>query len=229
LNYTTTISGWTAAGDGNNNYDFIFSGSTADSVGANGIDGNVSLWGPHTPVGSNPTTGPVNNGLMDSPNGGNFLGIDPNYTPRLGNSTFQNSVSQSLTGLTAGASYTLSFYWAAAQQSGFTGATTEWWDFGMGAGSTVNTSLSTTTIDNPSQGFSGWKLVSLNITPTSSTELLTFLAGGTGGSGEPPFDLLDGVSLTRNTVPDSSSTAGLLGLGVVAMGVAAGCRRFVRA
>ncbi len=49
-------------------------------------------------------------------------------------------------------------------------------------------------------------------------------------SGNLPFDLLDGVSLTKNnTVPDSSSTAGLMGLGVAAMGIAAGCRRFVRA
>jgi hypothetical protein len=65
-------------------------------------------------------------------------------------------------------------------------------------------------------------------TATSTSEVLSFLAAGTPTQSQPPFDLLDGVCLTQN-VPDSSSTAGLLGLGVVAMGIAAGCRRFVRA
>ena len=49
LNYDTTITGWTAAGSAANNYDFIFPGPIADLVGAFGSQGNVSLWGPHTP------------------------------------------------------------------------------------------------------------------------------------------------------------------------------------
>ncbi len=138
-----------------------------------------------------------------------------------------NSVSQTITGLTPGATYTLSFYWAAAQQTGFNGTTWEGWDFGLGntPQTTVTTGLTSTF---PNTRLAVGCLLSVTYTATSTSEVLSFLAIGGPTSTQPPFDLLDGVSLTKN-VPDSSSTAGLLGLGVVAMGVAAGCRRFARA
>jgi len=225
-----TVSGWNVTGTDANNYDFIFNGANADSVGANGIDGNVSLWGPNTPNATSPrVTFPVANGLGVSPDGGTFLGVDPQY--RQGSTGNNNVVSQTISGLTPNTTYTLSFYWAAAQQSGFNspnnGATptTEAWDVTF-AGVTKDT----TTYSLVNHGFSGWMLQTMTFTTgagvTSST--LSFLAAGGPSSSEPPFDLLDGVNLSKS-VPDSSSTAGLLGLGVVAMGVAAGYRRFARA
>jgi hypothetical protein len=215
LGFNITATDWTPSAD---DYDFIFNPSTVTTTGSTGVDGAVKLYG--TGAGG---SGP----LPASGNGGNFLGIDPSY-PQSGN---VNSISQTISGLTANATYTLSFYWAAAQQTGFNGTTTEGWDFGLG-----NTSLNVNngTIAGggglPQHTFGGWNFYTTTVTANAVSEALTFLAiGGPSGS-QPPIDLLDGVSLTRNnTVPDSSSTAGLLGLGVVAMGVAAGCRRFARA
>jgi len=217
LNFNTTLNNWTT-GPAANNYDFVFSGSTADSVGAIGNNGLVKLWGPANGAA---------NGLGASPDGGNFVGVDPVY--QSGN----NALNQTIAGLSPNTTYTLSFYWAAAQQYGFnspnngTSPTTEAWDVSF-AGVTQDT----TTYSLSNHGFSGWMLQSFTFTTpsvlTTANTTLSFLAAGGPASSEPPFDLLDGVSLNKS-VPDSSSTAGLMGLGVVAMGIAAGCRRFARA
>lgn len=205
FNTSFAPSTWTASGDDQHSYDFILNG-TGNSVG---VSGNVAMYGP----------------LPASGNGGNYLGIDPVYTPAGGNQpSGVNSISQTISGLTPGATYTLSFYWAAAQQQGFVGNTTEGWNFGLGdtAHSVTGSDLSTK--------FGGWNTVSITVTANATSEVLKFIAEGGPTSGNPPFDLLDGVSLTQNNkVPDSSSTAGLMGLGVAAMGIAAGCRRFCRA
>jgi len=205
LGFNTTASPWTQNGDANHNYDFIMSG-TSTSVG---VDGNVSL-------------AKVSN--LD----GNYLAIDPVFSKATDNETAGNNfVSQTINGLTQGSSYTLSFYWAAAQQLNFPGTTTEGWNYSIGssAGSVSNVGSG----GLPTQTFSGWTQVNFTFTASSTSELLKFVAEGGPSSGNPPFDLLDSVSITQNSVPDSSSTAGLLGLGVVAMGMAAGCRRFARA
>jgi len=212
FNTSFAASSWVASGDDTHSYDFILNGTTTVQ-GVNG-SGQVGMYGP-LPASAGGT-------------GGNYLAIDPVYTPAGGNQASGiNSVSQSIGGLQGGATYTLSFYWAAAQQQGFSGPTTEGWNFGLG-----NTSLTTGIVNLPQHTFGGWNFDSVQITlpaNASASELLTFVAEGGPSSGNPPFDLLDGVSLTKNTVPDSSSTAGLMGLGVAAMGIAAGCRRFVRA
>jgi hypothetical protein len=200
----------------NDCYDWIFNGSNPAPGGPG--NGSVALYGP-LPASAGGT-------------GGTFLGIDPVYTKNGGGTPANsgiNSISQTISGLQPGATYTLSFYWAAAQQQGYSGNTFEGWNFGLG--NTAN-SVSTTLPGGSTPGtgnFGGWQLETITVTATSTSELLKFVAEGGPGSGNPPFDLLDGVTLTQNTVPDSSSTAGLMGLGVVAMGIAAGCRRFVRA
>jgi hypothetical protein len=199
LGYNATATDWTVSGAGTS-YTFLFtaggsspSGTTADSGGAPGQYGTVSLWGPGD--GSN-------NGLTLSPTGGAFIGMD---------SSFQvGSISQTINGLTAGQTYALSFDWATAQQSGFTGATYGQWQVSLGS-QTLNTSVS----NIPTMGFSGWMHQVLDYTASGPTETLSFIAAG-GPSGLPPFALLDSVSM--QAVPEKGSGVAML-LGVVGFGV----------
>jgi hypothetical protein len=147
-----------------------------------------------------------------SPNGGYFIASDGD---------FQNvppgPISQSITGLTVGKSYVLSFYWAAAQQYGFSGDTSSGWNYSLGSstGSTGNFAI-------PSGGFSGWLTGGSTFVATSATETLSFFSTGTGGGGEPPFALLDGVSLVQ--VPEPATWAMML-VGFGALGTAIRARR----
>jgi hypothetical protein len=127
------------------------------------------------------------------------------------------AISQSISGLTVGQTYVLTFYWAAAQQQGFTGATTEWWQVSLGA-QTQNTG----TFSLASGSFSGWMQQTMYFTATSGTETLSFLAGGTP-SGEPPFSLLTDIDMT--VVPDFSNWMVFTGFGAVCIAFAAVYRR----
>jgi hypothetical protein len=91
--------------------------------------------------------------------------------------------------LTSGQKYTVSFWYAGAQQSGFDSNTTERWMVSPG-----NQTLSTAVLNDPNHGFTGRVYTSLTFTATGSSEVLSFLANGTP-NGEPPFSLLDGVSM----------------------------------
>ncbi len=199
-----SATGWTAPAD-NANYDFIFNTATASTTGDDGASGTVKLY-------SNVTA---------SPNGGNFLGSDPDYSPGGPDSTTGGAggaVSQTISGLTAGDKYVVSFDYAGAQQQGFSGATTEGWQVSLGS-QTQETAL----LSNVSQGFTGWKADSLTFTATSASEVLSFLAEGTGGSGLPPFALLDGVSISSG-VPEPATWAMML-VGFGALGTAIRSRR----
>lgn len=181
-----TLTGWTTSG-----YNFVFapasgtSGSSADTTGGTGSSGNVKLWGP----GDGST-----NGLINSPDGGNFVGADGAYNV--------GAISQTIVGLIPGSTATVSFYWGGAQQSGFTGQTTDYWTVQLGS-----QSQNTTTLTLPSEGFSGWMQVTMTFAVTATSEVLSFTATGTP-SGVPPFALLDGVSLSD--VPEPASWALLL-------------------
>lgn len=189
------LEGWN-----NDGYNFLFNMSNADSTGTGGKYGNVALWGPNKGA---------RNGLTASPVGGNFVGAD---------GAFQTgALSQMVNGLTIGDRYTLSFYWAGAQQWNFNGATTEQWTVKFGTDS-----FATSVKNDPSHGFTGWQKEMVTFTATGTSELLQFLAVGTP-SGQPPFSLLDGVSMTR-AVPEPASLA-LIGLGLGALGFAARRRK----
>lgn len=199
MGYNTNLSGWSI----NGGYTFLFtpgsgvSGTTADTTGSNGQSGNLRLWGPGN--GSN-------NGLTLSPTGGNFIGQDAAYQ--------QKAITQTISGLTAGQSYLLSFDWAAAQQYGFDGATYDQWQVSLGS-----QRQDTSVINLANHGFSGWMHQNFTYTATSSSETLSFFAAG-GPGGVPPFTLLDNVSM--QAVPEADTVVAVL-TGV--MGFAAFARR----
>ncbi len=199
----TNATGWTSLQDGSGNagYNFVMNGATASSVGADGIYGNLTLWGP----GSSPAT---NNGLQASPTGGNFLAADGAYQT--------GKITQALTGLIVGQTYTLTFNFAGAQQEGYDGATTETWKFGLNS----LTQQSTATLNNVNHGFTGWQTQTYNFVATNASDTLYFLAQGTP-TGQPPFSLLDSVSLvggfgTVSAAPDPATWMTLVvGFGLI--------------
>jgi hypothetical protein len=196
LTNNVTVSDWTVPSGG---YSFLFNASNV-ITGANGQYGALSLWG----VGNG---GP--DAIVASPDGGNFIAQD---------SAFQvQPLQQTISGLTAGQSVVVSFYWAAAQQTGFDGATTDNWNVSLGS-----ETHSTSVINLGNHEFSGWRKESFTFTATSATETLSFLAAG-GPPGLPPFALLDGVSVSAG-VPELSTWAMLLA-GFGGLGVAARLRR----
>lgn len=181
------VTSWSTSG-----YNFVFTPGTADTTGAPGQYGQIYLWGPGNGA---------NNGLSTSPAGGNFLAFD--------GGTHVGAVTQTIKGLTAGDDYGVSFYYAAAQQHGYAGSTTEQFKVSLGTESETTPVLSAA-----SHGFSGWHYETLTFKAASASEVLSFLASGTP-TGVPPYALLDGVSLY--VVPEPATwallvLAGCLGL-----------------
>lgn len=177
---TTNVTGWSTSG-----YNFVFFPGTATTTGAASVQYGALILQDTLPSGAS-------NGFpATSPSGGNFLGADGDFQV--------GAITQTVTGLTVGIQYALSFYWGAAQQKGsaYTAATTEQWKVTLG-----NELHSTPVINNPAQGFTGWLSQTLLYTATSTSEVLTFLAAGTP-SGAPPFALLDSVSITAVAEPAS--------------------------
>src|SRR5271167_57636 len=132
-NGSSLLTGWTNGHDssGDLGYNFVYSTGSADTTGANGVSGNVKLWGPGD--------GSANGLPASSPDGGNYIAADGAYQVA--------PISQTITGLTVNAQYAVSFYYAGAQQYGFDGVTTEKWNVSLG-----NQTISTNTLTDPSHG-----------------------------------------------------------------------------
>ena len=193
INFNTSATGWTVPGTANSSYTFLYGPGTADTTtGVPGVYGNNALWGPGN--------GSANGFPSTSPDGGYFIAQD---------SDFQKSpIQQTISGLTPGNSYTVSFYWAAAQQYGFNGPNQSQWQVTLG-GTTQSTAFASIS----SHGFQDWTYQSFTYTATSSSELLSFFANGSPAV--PPFALLDGVSLNASTPEPGTMTlmaSGLLGV-----------------
>jgi hypothetical protein len=190
---------------GSTGYNFLFINAT--SAQTTPID-TVSLWGPLSGDGGSA------NGFGPSPDGGAFLGLDGDFDA--------GPVTQTISGLTAGDTYAVSFYWAASQQEGFNGPTIQAMNVCLGssaesyvdtgdqplsggtnASSNISCSgsgASTALIDLPSHEFSGWQSVTVDLTANSTSDVLSFLAYG--NIQEPPFALLDGVSMNLAPTPE---------------------------
>ena len=136
--------------------------------------------------------------------------------------------------MTPGTTYDLSFWQAAGQAQGFSGATTEQWKVFLAApgGSfhvdcssnpcVVNTTgdiqeADSDLMDTPSQGVHPWELVHMMFTADAASETLSFLAWGDNGNETnlPPTVFLAGVN--SPAIPEASTWA-MMGLGFVGLG-----------
>jgi hypothetical protein len=214
---TLTVGNWDTSG-----YNYVFTTATisagtqangapgqpyqapGEGVAANGY-GNTFMWG----KGTGTTVASGNNGgattITAPPLGGNIIAADAIYQV--------GAITQTVTGLTAGQTYVLKFYYAGAQQEGntFTKATTEYWTVSMGTGNVAG-NFTTTTINNPAESFTGWQQATMYFYANNTSEVLSFLAGG-GPACEPPFALLADVDL--EVVPDISNWMIFTGFGTV--------------
>jgi len=156
---------------------------------------NTATTGPGIPVW----------GPFPAPSGnGNFIESDAS-------SGLAQPVSQTINSLTVGQSYSVSFIQAAGQQYGDSGATIEQWQVSLGSDTQFSAVMNT-----PSEGVFPWETQTLTYTASGTSELLSFLAVGSGGV--PPIAFLDGVDM-ESSVPEPSAGLLLAGVGtVVAMG-----------
>ena len=191
---TSDISNWSTTG-----YNFVYNAATLNNSNPNSFrtdGGSVPLYNAAAP---SSYTGQYSS-IFSNPNGGNFVGADGAYQV--------GAITQTLNGLEKGGDYTVSFWYAGAQQTGFSGITSEAWIVGLG-----NQSFETPVLTNASHGFTGWYQQSFTFEATGTSEVLSFLAVGTP-SGEPPFSLLDGV--TAFEVPEPATWA-MLGAGMLGL------------
>ena len=228
--HNLTVAGWATTG-----YNFVYAPNTADlgtrenGVGANSPYespgefnvggataqknyGRVFMNGPtngghdytagHVTTAGNVGTLIAGSSIHSAPGGGNFIAMDGDYE--------KAAVTQTVTGLTVGQTYRLTFNWGGGQEAStnYTQNTTHWLTVSMG-GATI---LTTGTISLDHGYFSGWYSQSVNFTATATSETLSFLAGGTP-TGQPPFTLLSNVDL--EPIPELSSWIVFVGFSVL--------------
>jgi hypothetical protein len=201
-----TVTGWTfgathGAGPsrGDNGYNFLVKdGLISDGMAAQG----------NAPYGNTTLYSTLGQTISSADGSGWHIAAD---------GWFDNaSISQTLTGLTIGEQYTLTFSQATGQQVGFAnkGGDTEYFkvDFGN------STQNSTTMNVFPGDPISAWDKQTMTFVADNTTQLLSFMATGT--QDVPPFALLSGISVQGNNsatpaaVPEPEEYIGtLIGMG----------------
>ncbi|MBI3349378.1 MAG: PEP-CTERM sorting domain-containing protein [Burkholderiales bacterium] len=126
-----------------------------------------------------------------SPDGGNWVFSDGDY--------FNSAITQTLTGLTPGAFYKISFWEGLIQDTEanvtIPGPVTGYWQVSLGSNTTSGAFM---TGNGATLTFTNWQQENLVLQANSSTEVLSFLAFGTG---DPPLVLLDGVDVAALPEP----------------------------
>jgi hypothetical protein len=186
---TSNLSGWTVSGTTTNPDPCVIAGNSWSGCNFNPVSGSIA-----------------------------GLGTDPGASPFFGAGAWSGTnaiISQTISGLTIGKQYMVSFYQAAIEDANATD--NAFWKVTF-AGSTQN---STNMHLVSGTDVVGWAAtpVSLFFTAGSTSTTLSFLAAGGTNTG-PPMALLDGVTVAQ--VPEPASLA-LLGIGAV--GIAAIRRR----
>ncbi|MRX11128.1 PEPxxWA-CTERM sorting domain-containing protein [Pseudoduganella sp. FT25W] len=185
----TMLANWTSYDGNNGGYNFVLNGTQVTTT-----DSRIWLQS-----------------FTPQTNGGNFFASDPLYHAGV--------LSQTISGLTVGDKYTLTFDYALGQQSGNTGANTDYWqvlfgqtpkahDLEVGVLPANTVTQNSASLSIATGGFSGWQTSTMTFTAAQASQVLSFFAQGSAGA--PPFLLLDNVSLTA-AVPEPSTWGMLLG------------------
>lgn len=203
---STTLTGWSLTPINQNNVQWGSAGTYSFVMTSPTATVNPPIGGAFSMVAG-----------TDSPDGGNLFAA----TSEIGSSG-QQQLSQTITGLTPGNEYTLSFYEGLGQRTGYTGATSGFWDVTF-AGQTYTSP----TVNTPSGGFSGWELRTTTFTAASANEVLMFVFNGSP-AGSYPVGVLDGIWLGEGSLPpppapvpeiDPASFGSALALVVGALGI----------
>lgn len=176
----------------------VYLGATTDMCGTQptgGIGDTLTLWS--FPGGGN----------GESPDGGNYILADAD-------STYSTALNQTITGLVDGKTYKLQFWQAAGQENGFgtAGQTADdTWKITLGA-----QNFSGATMAVAYKAAAAWNLDTITFTynQSATSQVLSFLATSTAPAGQPPFLMLDGVSLAPS-VPEPATWSFMAIAGVV--------------
>ena len=201
---TASLPGWTVNPQNGSQIDCVVPGNTAGN-------GTSQICGPY--LAGNSQTYPKFTlwaAPGPSPDGGNYFLMD-------GDSNFRAPLTQTITGLTVGTVYQLTFYQAAGQEDcladdgtncdppGNADLTMQW---KVTFGSQTQNSTKFTI---PPHTTTSWMSQTMDFTASSTSQVLKFLANGTP-NGDPPLIFLDGVAL--QPIPEPGTFA-LIGIGAL--------------
>ncbi len=183
--------------DFNNSNPYPDQGGGFPSIFSPTAQTNIFLWGPDF------SPNKQENNFSASPNGGNFLAVYGDYG--------RSKMSQTVSGLAVGTSYSFSFEYAGSQATDEFGETEQYWAV-TGPGGSFNTPTRT----NPSRSFSPWLTYSTTFVAASDSVDLDFepFSSSTSGTGSlAAVLLLDNVQIRETTAPPAAAPAPLPVLG----------------